>query len=334
MQNKNDSLIRLGRTEVRVSPVGVGTNSWGVQRHADPEKQPTFDALLEAGINFFDTAEIYTMGASERTIGRCIAGADVPGGFGADVPGGFGADVPGGFGVGGRAAPPVILTKFFPLPWRLGKPALPAALKKSLERLQLPRVDVYLLHFPTPPVALETWADALADVVESGLARSAGISNCDARQTRRAHAVLSARGVPLACNEVEFSLLKRAPESTGLLSACRELEITLIAYRPLVMGVLSGKYTAEHPPAGMRSLLFGRRYLARLQPLMAAMARIGESHDGKSMSQVAINWVICKGALPIPGAKNEKQARENAGAMGWRLSEKEIMELEAAAGSA
>ena len=318
MQNKNDSFIRLGRTEVRVSPVGVGTNSWGAQRRADPNKQQTFDALLEAGINFFDTAEIYTMGASERTIGHCIKGTDVPGGFGTD----------------GRAAPPVILTKFFPLPWRLGKPALPAALKKSLERLQLPRVDVYLLHFPTPPVALETWADALADVVEAGLARSVGISNCDARQTRRAHAVLSARGVPLACNEVEFSLLKRAPENTGLLSACRELEVTLIAYRPLVMGVLSGKYTAEHPPAGMRSLLFGRRYLARLQPLMAAMARIGESHDGKSVSQVAINWVICKGALPIPGAKNEKQARENAGAMGWRLSEKEILELEAAAASA
>jgi aryl-alcohol dehydrogenase-like predicted oxidoreductase len=191
---------------------------------------------------------------------------------------------------------------------------------------------VYLLHFPLPPVALETWADALADAVQAGLTRSVGVSNCSARQTRRAHAALLARGVPLACNEVEYSLLKRAPESTGLLSACRELGVTLIAYRPLVMGMLSGKYTAEHPPAGMRSLLFGRSYLARLQPLIGAMKRIGESHGRTSASQVAINWVICKGALPIPGAKDEKQARENAGAMGWRLSEKEIAELEAAAG--
>jgi aryl-alcohol dehydrogenase-like predicted oxidoreductase len=308
MQNPKDSRVPLGRTEVRVSPVGVGTNSWGAERRADPKKQPTFEALLAAGITLFDTAEIYTMGASERTIGHCIKAARE------------------------QAAPPVVLTKFFPMPWRLGTPALPAALKRSLERLQLPRVDVYLLHFPLPPVALEAWADALADVVQAGLTRSVGISNCNARQTRRAHAVLSARGVPLACNEVEFSLLKRAPETTGLLSACRELGVTLIAYRPLVMGMLSGKYTAEHPPAGPRSLMFSRRYLVRLHPLIGAMKRIGESHDGKSVSQVAINWVIRKGALPIPGAKDEKQARENAGAMGWRLSDTEIAELEAVAG--
>ena len=188
-------------------------------------KQPTFDALLAAGINLFDTAEIYTMGASERTIGHCIKGSD-------------------------RSAPasPVVLTKFFPMPWRLGKPALLAALKRSLERLQLSRVDVYLLHFPIPPVALETWADALADAVQAGLTRAVGISNCNVMQTRMAHAVLAARGVPLACNEVELSLLKRAPERTGLLDTCKELGVTVIAYRPLAMGMLTGKYNPEHPP--------------------------------------------------------------------------------------
>jgi aryl-alcohol dehydrogenase-like predicted oxidoreductase len=305
MQNTNETLIQLGRTEVRVSPVGVGTNSWGAGRRGEADTQRTFDTLLAAGINFFDTAEIYTMGASERTIGQCMKA--------------------GGF------ATPVVLTKFFPMPWRLGKSSLPAALKRSLERLQLSRVDVYLLHFPTPPVALETWADALADVVQAGLTRAVGISNCDARQTRRAHAVLSARGVPLACNEVEFSLLKRAPLGTGLLSACRELGVTLIAYRPLLMGILSGKYTPQRPPTGFRALMFGRSYLARLQPLIAEMKRVGESHGGKSVSQVAINWVLCRGALPIPGAKSEEQARENAGAMGWRISEAEMAALEVAA---
>ena len=187
MKNQNDSLVALGRTDIRVSPVGVGTNSWGKKRRADVRKQPTFDALLAAGINLFDTAEIYTMGASERTIGHCIKGSDRS-----------------------ASASPVVLTKFFPMPWRLGKPALLAALKRSLERLQLSRVDVYLLHFPIPPVALETWADALADAVQAGLTRAVGISNCNVMQTRRAHAVLAARGVPLACNEVELSLLKRA----------------------------------------------------------------------------------------------------------------------------
>jgi aryl-alcohol dehydrogenase-like predicted oxidoreductase len=245
----------------------------------------------------------------------------------ADVPGGLAADVPGGF----SGAVPVVLTKFFPMPWRLRKGALPAALKRSLDRLQLSRVDVYLLHFPTPPVALETWADALADAVQAGLTRAVGISNCNALQTRRAHAALAARGVPLACNEVELSLLKRAPERTGLTYACKDLGVTLIAYRPLAMGLLSGKYTPEHPPAGIRTLLFGRRYLAALQPLLGTLKRIGEAHGGKSAAQVAINWVLCKGALPIPGAKDEKQARENAGAMGWRLTDEQVAELEALA---
>jgi aryl-alcohol dehydrogenase-like predicted oxidoreductase len=312
MQNQTESSIQLGRTEVRVSPVGVGTNSWGAGGRADAKKQPTFDALLQAGITLFDTAEIYTRGASERTIGQCIMTAAAA-------------------AARGSAAAPVVLTKFFPLPWRLGKAALPAALKRSLERLQLPRVDVYLLHFPIPPVAVETWADALADVVQAGLARSVGISNCDARQTRRAHAVLSTRGVPLACNEVELSLLKRAPLASGLLAACRELGVTLIAYRPLAMGMLGGKYSVEHPPAGIRSLMFGRSSLGRLQPLIASMKQIGEAHGGKTVSQVAINWVICKGALPIPGAKSEEQARENAGAMGWRLTAVEVAALDAAA---
>jgi aryl-alcohol dehydrogenase-like predicted oxidoreductase len=315
MKNPNDFLVSLGRTDVQVSAVGVGTNSWGTQRRADPRKQATFDALLASGITFFDTAEIYTMGASERTIGHCIKAAAVPGGLGAGA---------------SPATSPVVLTKFFPIPWRLGKPALLAALKRSLERLQRPRVDVYLLHFPIPPVALETWADALADAVQAGLTRAVGISNCNAMQTRRAHAALAGRGVPLACNEVEYSLLKRAPERTGLLDTCKELGVTVIAYRPLAMGMLSGKYTAEHPPAGLRALMFGRRYLSGLQPLLAVMKRIGEGHGGKTASQVAINWIVCKGAVPIPGAKDEKQARENAGAMGWRLTDNEIAELEAA----
>jgi aryl-alcohol dehydrogenase-like predicted oxidoreductase len=303
MNDPKDGAIALGPTQLRVSPMGVGTNSWGARRAADPGKLPAFTALLDAGINLFDTAEIYTLGASERTIGHCIHASD---------------------------RIPIVLTKFFPLPWRWRKQTLPDALKASLARLGLARVDVYLLHFPWPPVALETWMDALADAVHAGYARSVGISNCGVEQTRRAHAALAARGVSLACNEVEYSLLKRDPQSNGLLSLCRELGVTLIAYRPLAMGMLTGKYSPENPPKGARAAMFGRRYLAGLQPLISAMKRIGENRGGKSASQVAINWVICKGALPIPGVKDLRQALQNAGALGWRLSAEEIAELEAA----
>ena len=128
---------------------------------------------------------------------------------------------------------------------------------------------------------------------------------------------------------MQYSLLQRRPETNGLLDLCKELGVTLIAYRPLHMGMLTGTYSPQNPPKGMRSMMFGRGFMTRLQPLSDALKRIGQSH-GKSPSQVAINWVICKGALPIPGAKNERQARDNAGAMGWSLTPDEVAELESA----
>ncbi len=107
-----------------------------------------------------------------------------------------------------------------------------------------------------------------------------------------------------------------------------EMGVTLVAYRPLAQGMLSGKCSAENPPTGIRKLLYGKRFLSQAAPVVDALRRIGEKH-GRTASQVAVNWVICKGALPIPGAKDPQQARENAGAMGWRLAPEDIAELDA-----
>ncbi len=125
-----------------------------------------------------------------------------------------------------------MLSKFFPWPWRLSRRELDSALKRSLGRLGIPRLDVILLHFPFPPVPLESWVEALGDAVEAGLTRAVGVSNCDASQVRRAHEVLTRRNIPLACDEVEFSLLNRRAERNGTLAACRELGVATIAYRP------------------------------------------------------------------------------------------------------
>ncbi len=278
--------MTLGASDLLVSPLGVGTNKWGSNNKADPELKAAFDAALAAGINFFDTAEVYTLGGSERTLGLCLKSS--PG----DV---------------------VIATKFMPMPARLRKSQLIGALKGSLERLGLARVDLYMTHFPFPPIPIETWMDALADAVEAGLARAAGVSNYDEKQMRAAHAALGKRGVKLVSNQVEYSLLARAPEREGLLAACRELGVTLVAYRPLARGLLGG----ENPPAGAHAAL-------------AALLRdLGQAH-GKTPSQVALNWVICKGALPIPGARDAQHVRENAGALGWRLTEDEVQALDKA----
>jgi len=105
--------------------------------------------------------------------------------------------------------------------------------------------------------------------------------------------------------------------------------VTLIAYSPLAQGLLTGKYTPQHPVSGLRGLQT-RGILSPLQPLIGRMKEIGQAHGGKSPAQVALNWVICKGAVPIPGAKNVRQSHENIGALGWKLTEAEVATLDEA----
>jgi aryl-alcohol dehydrogenase-like predicted oxidoreductase len=118
-------------------------------------------------------------------------------------------------------------------------------------------------------------------------------------------------------------------EKNGLLEGCQEAGVRLIAYSPLAMGLLTGKYSSEKPPPGLR----GRKYaaaLADLPALIALLREIGQAHGEKTAGQVALNWVICKGGLPIPGAKTAAQAVQNAGAIGWRLTADEVRALDEA----
>lgn len=297
------------RSAFEGAELGLGTAAWGDRlfwghgrSHTDTDLEAAFEAGLAAGIHLFDTAEIYGRGHSERLLGKFI---------------------------GGNGSEALVVTKFFPYPWRLRKTSLPAALRSSLARLGREQVDLYLVHWPSPPVSIETWMDGLADAVEAGLVRAVGVSNYNLAQMERAHAALARRGVPLAANQVQYNLLQRAPERYGLLAACQEMGIKLMAYSPLAMGTLTGKYTPQNPLPGARGWRFNRR-LARMQPLFDLLRDIGQDHDGKTPSQVALNWVIAKGALPIPGAKNARQAEENARATGWRLTEPEVAALDAA----
>ena len=300
---KEEEMVEIGGSGLQTSPLGIGTNRWGSNGHPDPGMRSTFEAALELGINLFDTAEIYSMGGSERTLGQFLPAA-------------------------GRQA--IITSKYATLPWRSARGGLVPALKASLARLNLSRVDLYLIHWPFPPVRIEAWMEAMAEAVESGLALAAGVSNFNLQQMRQAHAVLAKHKIALACNQVDYSLLNRAPERSGLLQVCRELNVTLVAYRPVHGGLLTGKYTPQNLPPGWRGRMADRRTLARLQPLIELLRQYGEAHGGKSPSQVALNWCICKGALPIPGAHSVKHVQENAGALGWRLSQEEVARLDSA----
>lgn len=304
-----ETKIMLGKTDIAITPLGIGAWSWGDKiywqygrGYAEADVHAAFDASVSAGINFFDTAEFYGFGESEKLLAKSARD---------------------------QRSSIVIATKIFPYPWRLSASRLIPTLRASLMRLGAERLDLYQMHYPTPLVAIETWMNAMADAVQAGLTRAVGVSNYSAEQTRRACDALARRGVALASNQVKYSLLDRRIERNGVMDVCRAAGITIIAYSPIEMGLLSGKYTPENLPPGLRGQRYRRAYLARIQPVIALLREIGAARE-KTPAQVALNWTLCKGTVPIPGAKNARQAQENAGALGWRLTADEIAALDAA----
>lgn len=287
--------------------MGLGAWAWGDQMvwnygrgYTDDDIEAGFKISLESGVSLIDTAEIYGNGRSERLLGQFLKNTQ---------------------------RPSFVATKFFPMPWRWTSASVVGALRASLERLDLERVDLYQIHWPSPIVPIETYVEGLASAFQLGLTRAVGVSNYDKTQMQRAHKALAKFNVPLASNQVEYSLLDRTAEKSGLLARCLELGVRVIAYSPLAMGLLTGKYTPESPPSGIRAGKYAHA-LKNMQPLLRLMNEIGQEHDSKTASQVALNWCICKGTMPIPGAKTQQQAAMNAGATGWRLTPEQVQALD------
>lgn len=220
----------------------------------------------------------------------------------------------------------MIMSKFIPFPWRFSYPSsLLSSLKDSLERLGLKQVDLYQIHGPIHLRSIETVADALAEAVKQGLTKTVGVSNYSIDELKRMHKRLKEHGIQLASNQIEFSLLRRLPETSGLIKTCHDLGVAVLAYSPLGQGRLTGKYNAANPPPSGRK--FSNYDMTRIDPLVEVMKKIAEAHS-VPVSAVALNWVVCKGAIPLAGAKNAKQAEQNAKALGWRLTEGEVAELD------
>ncbi len=291
-----------------------------------------YQTCLDAGFNFFDTAEVYGNGESERLLGECRR-------------------------LDGR--PIVIASKFAPPLSRFSRAgrarssarSLLEALDHSLERLGVECIDLYQIHTASPVLKVDNLMDVLAEAVQAGKVRAVGVSNYSVSQMRQAHARLAYYGIPLASNQVRYSLLHRYPETNGVLDTCRKLNVALIAYSPLEQGILTGKYRSGEvsmSPKTRRMLsLFLRldipgdtrgsvptirrvfstpRVLQRekIESLFVVLEEIARAHE-KTIAQVALNWLLTKDEciIPIPGAKNARQARENAGALGWRLTAEE-----------
>jgi aryl-alcohol dehydrogenase-like predicted oxidoreductase len=214
-----------------------------------------------------------------------------------------------------------------PSPWKLNvKAALLDALRASIDRLGVDSVDLYQIHGPISLRGHAALAEALAAAHDEGLTRTVGVSNYSVKEMRSIAGELRTRGVALATNQIEFSLLRRRPETVGLLDACAQLDVVPLAYSPIGQGRLTGKYSASNPPPGRRG--FSNHPMEKVDAIVAELRRIGDAEGGRTPSQVALNWLMAKGALPIPGAKNATQANDNAGALGWTLRADDVAALD------
>jgi aryl-alcohol dehydrogenase-like predicted oxidoreductase len=270
----------LGASGIRVPALGVGTNRWGIPGKSADVLIPVFSAALDAGSNLFDTAEVYQFGDSERAIGECLRR---------------------------DPRPALVVSKFAPYPTRYSSKSWFKALEGSLTRLGTRTIDLYLIHFPFSFLGIPSLMDMLAEVARSGKVRAVGISNFSAKQMYAAADRLERHGIPLAANEVHFSLFHRDPERNGVLEACRKLNVALIAYRPL---------------AGGRNRQDG----STLDRTLAGIARARQ----KTAAQVVLNWLLHKGEqiVAIPGATSVAHLRENVGSVGWTLNDNELAMLE------
>ena len=307
----------LGRTNLQVPRLGVGVMVWGDPTglarlspaklayggaHGADEERRAFYISLAAGVGFFDTAAFYSNGASEQRLGELAWGTDA-----------------------------LIATKFPSTPLARAD-SLPRELDASLARLRRPCVDLYQHHFPSNLIPIPDLMELMADAVEAGKVKAVGVSNYSAEQMRLAHETLARRGIPLASNQVEYSLLHRQPEVNGVLDACRELGVTLIAYQPLASGALTGKYAQGERPTGLRRFMpyFQGKNNASIASVVALLREIGARY-GKTPAQVALRWLVeNETVLPIPGAKNSRQALDNAGTLTFKLTPAEVEALDGA----
>ncbi|CAM9853727.1 unnamed protein product [Chrysoparadoxa australica] len=316
---KASTRVPLGES-LKISPMGLGSWQlgnrvlWQYEEGMDDEWMNAFDICVKAGINFFDTADSYgngdLAGQSEMLLGRFANRSK-------------------------RSKDIVIASKFAPYPTRIGRGSMYKAALETTERLGRP-LQVGQLHW-RPPLGWqeEAYWDDLIRLKQEGKIKEIGLSNYGPVQLAKAHKYLKERGVQLASNQVQFSLLSRLPLDSGLLELSEELGVRTIAYSPLSLGLLSGKYRPEASssssplPQGLRGFVFSQ-VLPTTKPLFGEMESIAKAR-GKAMSQVAINWTLCKGGLPIVGVKSPQMATENLGALGWALSPAEVDVLDAAA---
>lgn len=336
------SVGRVSAGPINISALGCGTWSWGnrllwdYDPSQDEEIYNAYRAVRDAGVSVFDTADSYGTldlnGRAEILLGQFERR------YLSEKEGGNDDEETGFFSfLGGSKVvtpnPQQVATKFAPYPWRILRSNMVSAAKESLKRLEQDKLSLAQLHWSTAnyqPFQERALWEGIADVYDEGLCEAVGVSNYGPLQLSKIKEYLDERNVPLATAQIQYSLMTYK-DCRDMNESCDNANCRLISYSPLCLGLLTGKYNLDNLPrnGNPRRQLF-RELLPGAQDLLKTLELIAKEVD-KSQSQVAINWAVCKGTVPIPGARNLKQAEENLGAVGWSLSDAMVDELDRAA---
>jgi aryl-alcohol dehydrogenase-like predicted oxidoreductase len=302
-----------------VSPIGLGGwqfskrtglsgKYWGMLD--DNEISKIVKESLNLGINWFDTAEVYGWGKSERALSDALQNC------------------------GKSCADVIVATKWWPV-FRTAR-SITATIGERLDALKTNCIDLYQIHNPFSFSSTESEVKAMAELVTKGKVRYVGVSNFSADQMTRAHRELLNHGLGLVSNQVNYSLLNRKIETNGILDAARVLNITIIAHTPLARGLLTGKFH-DNPDLirtreGFRKYqgAFKRRGLEKSSRIIALLRSLATKYK-VSISQIALNWLIGFNGnivVAIPGATSAEQAVSNAGSMKFALSDEDLRSLD------
>ena len=296
----------------KLPEIALGTWSWGAGavggdqvfgNHLGVEElRPVFETAMKHGLNLWDSAVVYGMGASETVLGtftREYSREDV-----------------------------IISTKFTPQIASDGADPVGEMCEGSLERFGTDYIDIYWIHNPAD---VERWTPGLIPLVKSGKVKRVGVSNHNLAELKRAEEILSAEGIHVSAVQNHYSLLYRSSEEGGILDYCHKNNITFFAYMVLEQGALSGKYNTKNPlPADSQRGETYNPMMAQIETLTGVMREVGNQY-GASVSQVGIAWAIAKGTTPIIGVTKPEQVEDAAKVTQIKLSAADMAKLEEAA---
>ncbi|WP_379153101.1 aldo/keto reductase [Paenibacillus sp. sgz5001063] len=311
----------LGQSTLMVSPLGLGC--WQFSRGkgivgkywSNLEDADILDIVrvsLEGGMNWVDTAEIYGGGKSEEALAHVLDQLKRE---------------------GSPHAAPLIATKWWPL-FRTAN-SITSTIDERIRCLGGRDIDLYQIHQPFSLSSIASEMKAMAGLVQAGKIRNIGVSNYSAKQMTEAHRLLRQYGLNLVSNQVKYNLLDRRIDQNGTMAAAKELGISIIAYSPLQQGILTGRFHED--PAQIQAVSRMRRMqsglgdkgLARSKPLIESLKELAGKYD-VTPGQIALNWLMYFNGdtvVAIPGASKVRHARENIGAMSFRLEQGELEHL-------